>query len=127
LRNSIKHIAILLTVVFTVTLLPFNALHQHHEEEHAAAMLSHEADHSCELDERFCQETFTRDCDHGSHIGTTHVKCFSCQFHFIKTFVSAGAHETTTFTATSHEYFIPATILVLAEVKNIQNKGPPTC
>jgi hypothetical protein len=125
LRSTTRHIAILLTALFTITFLPFNAFHHHQEDEHTAALLSHEKEHSCELDARFCQDSFIGECEHGSHISTTDVKCFSCQFHFIKTYAAATVYETAVISATPCQYYQKETSAVSVHIRNIYNKGPP--
>jgi hypothetical protein len=125
LRAGIKHIVIFLTVIFTITLVPFNALHHHDEDEHTAALLSHHKEHSCELDERFCQDAFTGTCEHGSHISPEHVKCFSCQFHFIKTFSAAAVFQTNVPAGDSFAYFTAPVSIVSTGVNSINNRGPP--
>jgi hypothetical protein len=76
--------------VFGVTLVPYNALHLHAHDEHVAAMLhaQNEVKHHCELDEFACQLSLLHACDHKSHIATSHPDCFSCTFHFIKSYQS---------------------------------------
>lgn len=76
-------------MLFGITLLPFNFLHHHAEDEHGMAMLKHEEqDHHCELDEQFCRPELSNDCSHEQHISKTIAKCFSCEFHFIKHFTA---------------------------------------
>jgi hypothetical protein len=105
--------------------LPFNALHHHAEDEHHIAIVSHQKDHSCELDEHICQGEFTGECDHSEHIRTTLPKCFSCQFHFIKTFEAANICSTGIFSDKVYSYFFSSYDLVASEANSIQNKGPP--
>jgi hypothetical protein len=72
--------------------LPYNALHYHAESQHLEALYSPELDaHQCELDLNNCQGEFNHSCQHPQHIGSSHAKCFTCQFHFTKGYVGAMA------------------------------------
>jgi hypothetical protein len=90
LKISFQYIAFVLLAVFAVTFVPFNLLHHHAEDEHAAILLTHHDNpsHHCELDNHFCQPEIEQDCGHEAHIQETITKCFSCEFHFIKHFES---------------------------------------
>jgi hypothetical protein len=125
LKISIRHIAFFLAALFTITFVPFNAFHHHEEDEHTAALLSHQEEHSCELDKRFCQDAFTGNCEHGSHISTSDIKCFSCQFHFIKTFTAAEVYETNAVAEASVDYFLSPVSSESAGIQSLYNKGPP--
>lgn len=119
--------AIVLLALFAVTLLPFNALHHHAEDEHMAAMLHHQHHpaHHCDLDEQFCQSGPDSDCGHDSHLAKQHPKCFTCDFHFIKLF------ETTDLATVFKQVSVAAvyrdfkqTMLHKAFIF-VGNKGPP--
>lgn len=127
MKNISQYIAILLLAFFAVTLLPFNALHQHAEDEHMAAMLHHEyhPEHHCDLDEQFCQSEPNDDCGHDTHVANSHPKCFTCDFQFIKLF------ETTDLSAVCTQASIQATYRKCSQMMLdkafifVGNKGPP--
>ncbi len=81
-----KHIAWLLATVFLMTLVPYNALHHHEEDVHYDALIAQEVNHACEFDEHHCEGEFSQSCEHTAHLCASHPNCFSCDFHFIKTF-----------------------------------------
>jgi hypothetical protein len=127
LRNGVSHIALLLLAVFTVSFIPFNLLHHHAEDEHAASRHLHEmADsHHCELDDYFCDNTLETDCGHESHIHGTITKCFACEFHFIKHFegsalITICQQEEPVL---DHNHFVPSALR--EAVIRLSNKGPP--
>lgn len=108
-----------------ITLLPFNIFHHHVEDEHRMALAAHTEGHSCELDERFCQDAFSGDCKHESHIGTPDAKCFSCQFHFEKHYALAAALQAPVQVSYAQQH---APLIVHAAIRAAQlisNKGPP--
>lgn len=127
LKNKVPYIALALLAVFTVTIMPFNLLHHHAEDEHLAILLSHKnhPEHHCELDNHFCQPQIEKECGHESHIQATITKCFSCEFHFIKHFESE--QSTPEFFRTSE----PAAFQLFFSEKLrhaivlFSNKGPP--
>ena len=128
MKHQFLHIALLLLVIFTVTIVPFNALHHHAENEHAAVLHAHDIDshHHCELDDYFCQTDVNTPCGHNSHIQKTIEKCFSCEFHFIKHFETGQSiaqliqeNSSPLFTAFISEKLHQAIIL-------LSNKGPPS-
>ena len=86
--NRIKKIILgyLLFGIFAITLIPFNAFHQHELDSHISAILNQNSNHHCELDNDFCQQDLSQHCGHDFHLSKTLTKCFSCQFHFIKAF-----------------------------------------
>lgn len=122
-----RYIAIALLALFTVALLPFNAMHHHAEDEHMAAMLhrEHHPAHHCDLDEQFCQSGPNADCGHDTHLSKPHPKCFACDFHFIKLFEAANltplykqVSAAVVFQELKHTMLNKAFIFV-------GNKGPP--
>jgi hypothetical protein len=122
-----SHIAVVLLLLFGITLLPYNFLHHHAEDEHGL-MLSghiHEEEHHCELDELFCQPN-AEHCSHDQHISKTIAKCFSCEFHFIKHFDK----DNITFSCLSTEYLNKYSSNYSAQLHEalilLSNKGPPT-
>jgi hypothetical protein len=113
--------------IFTVTFIPFNALHHHAEDEHAMAMHLHKVEeHHCELDEQFCQPSLNDHCGHYTHLAKPISKCFACTFHFIKHFESKAFEITTT--AISQQYlfaqFVPSNLH--SAWIYLSNKGPPS-
>ncbi|MCG9880495.1 MAG: hypothetical protein MH472_07850 [Bacteroidia bacterium] len=86
-----KHIAIFFLLLFGLTLVPYNAMHKHEHDAHVAAMFNEQELelHHCELDELACQVSLLHECEHKNHITETHPDCFSCTFHFIKSYQSA--------------------------------------
>ncbi len=85
-----KHIAVLLTILLGVSLLPYNALHYHQEDHHLEALYaSNEDAHHCDLDISNCQGEFDKQCNHGQHLSSHHAKCFTCQFHFVKGYIGS--------------------------------------
>jgi hypothetical protein len=128
LQNWSKHIAGLLLLLFGITLLPFNFLHHHAEDEHALAMHHHEsnAQHHCELDDYFCDvSASTQHCEHPQHMAKTIAKCFSCEFHFIKhyqVYAFLGLAPTIIQRNSGHPH---PTQMLLKTLVFISNKGPP--
>lgn len=127
LKSRHPYIAIVLIVLFAVTLLPYNALHHHAEDEHVAAMLHHEhhPSHHCELDDMSCQIGPDEDCGHDTHLSKTHLKCFSCEFHFVKVF---GATSETLFggvASTGVSFQQPTVGPLHGGFLFVGNKGPP--
>ncbi len=125
IKRKNNHIALFLTVIFFITFLPFNALHHHAEDEHRMALASHQKNHSCELDEHICQGEFTDHCQHASHISTTIVKCFFCQFHFEKNYEETGMQSTIIYSVDTKSHFEYITHAAITAAKLISNKGPP--
>jgi hypothetical protein len=128
LKNSIHHIALLLLAVFAVTMLPFNLLHHHAEDEHQMVMLA-PADypaHHCEMDDQFCQTTVQSHCGHKAHLQHTLTKCFSCEFHFIKHFESAQ-QQLSFYTNPLIAVLTTNVVSNLMEaIVLLSNKGPPS-
>lgn len=123
-----SHIARLLFVVFALTLIPYNVLHHHAEDEHAAAMQNQQLNvsHHCELDDYFCEaETTHTSCEHQHHLAKTLAKCFSCEFSFIKQFTSILSSWNLTFSATQKWAPIPYRQKLLDALILVTNKGPP--
>lgn len=126
MKRTYPHIALFLAALFLITVLPFNALHHHEEDEHLAVLHSHQSDvsHHCELDDHFCQPT-DKHCEHPAHLQKTIAKCFTCNFHFASP-VELNNFSLTYFFNEIHinfqvpfyQIFNGATILLL-------NKGPP--
>jgi hypothetical protein len=126
LKNAHPHIALLLLLVFAITVLPFNMLHHHAEHEHAAALHQHQlASHSCELDDHFCQPDIEQ-CGHDSHVSTPLTKCFSCEFHFFKHFENADNLISFIETTLPASFTKPIPTRLLSALLSISNKGPPT-
>ncbi|MES2560159.1 MAG: hypothetical protein V4590_10485 [Bacteroidota bacterium] len=121
------YIAIFLTVLFAATLLPYNALHQHAEDEHTAAMVNQEHDpaHHCELDEQFCQSAPETDCGHDMHIAKTHPKCFACDFSFIKSFEASSDISVYKEVSVPSMYKELNTTTLNKDFIFVGNKGPP--
>lgn len=126
LKTVKPYLSFALLMLFGITLLPVNFLHQHAEDEHG--MVMHHAEqkdlHHCELDDLHCQP-FTDHCDHDQHVSRTIAKCFSCEFHFIKQFI---AGETTL--AFSIPFYTPIyqaqqPAALLEALILLSNKGPP--
>jgi len=85
-----KYIALLLSILLGVSLLPYNALHFHQEGHHLEALYaSNEDSHHCDLDISNCQGEFDKQCNHGQHLSIHHAKCFTCQFHFVKGYIGS--------------------------------------
>lgn len=106
--------------------MPFNVLHHHAEHEHLAATVSHHEDeHSCELDNHFCQPNINQPCEHQSHIATPVGKCFSCEFHFIKHFENSDISFNTMTVAIGKTIAKPVQTRLLSALLEISNKGPP--
>lgn len=122
-----KYIALLLSILLGVSLLPYNALHFHQEGHHLEALYaSNEDSHHCDLDISNCQGEFDKQCNHGQHLSIHHAKCFTCQFHFVKGYIGSIS-----------QYTIPLIIGVNISTKYIQklvlianyqtgNKDPPS-
>jgi hypothetical protein len=126
LKNASSHIVLLLLGIFSVTFIPFNVLHHHAEDEHAVAILLHNAhEHHCELDEQFCQPAVNTDCGHDTHLAKPISKCFSCAFHFIKHFESKAFEISNIIVSQQYLFaqFVPSNL------RNVwiclSNKGPP--
>ncbi|MES2779785.1 MAG: hypothetical protein V4651_07780 [Bacteroidota bacterium] len=127
MKSISQYIAILLIALFAVTLLPYNALHDHAEDEHTAAMLHHEnhPTHHCELDEQFCGAETDVDCGHPAHLAKAHPKCFTCDFNFIKLFdadVNAIVAKQVSSPVVFREY---KTAYLHKVFIFVGNKGPP--
>jgi hypothetical protein len=86
--NRIQQIFLvyLLCGIFAITIIPFNAFHQHEIDRHVSAILNQNSNHHCDLDNNFCQLDLTQHCSHDFHLSKTITKCLNCLFHFIKTF-----------------------------------------
>lgn len=121
-----KLISSFLFAVLLFSLLPYNALHQHEEEEHFEASLkTTNASHHCELDDVFCQEGLKNNCAHKQHFNKPIPDCFTCQFHFVK------HYEEATFTTVALTHFKEETRNII-QIFNYTcsltlpfNKGPP--
>jgi hypothetical protein len=127
LKKFSAHISLLFLLLFGITLLPFNFLHQHAEDEHGMVVHRHESKekHHCELDDLFCQP-YEKDCDHDQHVSRTIAKCFSCEFHFIKHFISGTNNISfvAPFVPAQYRSYQPDQVrhaLIL-----LSNKGPPS-
>lgn len=126
LKKFSAHISLVFLVLFGITLLPFNFLHQHAEDEHGMAIHRHESKekHHCELDDRVCQP-FEKDCDHEQHVSRTIAKCFSCEFHFIKHFISGTNNIAFVSLFISAQYKLYPPDQVRQALILLTNKGPP--
>jgi hypothetical protein len=119
-------ISLVLLAVLLFSLLPYNALHVHEEEEHFEASLNNSsAAHHCELDDVFCQEGLKNNCEHKQHLNNPIPDCFTCQFHFVK------HYEPATFTSVGLTLFkdeIRCVIQIFNSTPRLTlpfNKGPP--
>ena len=122
-----RHIAILLLLVISASIMPFNALHKHCKEAHVEALLSGRTKlHNCELDAYACQNVFKQGCEHKNHLKSTTEDCFTCNFHFIKSYVSSvqGIHNAVN--EYSFTYAFPFYKHLVNIIKCAYNKGPPT-
>lgn len=119
-----NHIALVLLLVFSVTLAPLNLLHHHVEDEHAIAIHKHETAHHCKLDDYFC-EPLAVNCEHQQHIAEQIGKCFSCEFHFIKQFTSTNAELTIKNISIDTIYNSFWVNPLQHAVVLLNNKGPP--
>lgn len=109
-----------------LSLVPYNVLHHHEEDDHQAALLQpNQTNHHCELDTYFCQEGFTKKCEHNAHISQSHPDCFSCQYHFIKQYEPNKMGEQNTLLSRAIEYAQPTNNIVCAILPLAANKGPP--
>ncbi|OYU97176.1 MAG: hypothetical protein CFE21_02480 [Bacteroidetes bacterium B1(2017)] len=126
MRKFSSYIALLLTLILGVSLVPYNAIHQHHEEEHLASLLTPELNsHTCEFDTQNCQGEFTHTCDHGHHLSKKSANCFTCQFHFIKGYTN---FETTLSTSDELVSFLQVSKQIDLQSRSllfVGNKGPP--
>jgi hypothetical protein len=119
-------ISFFLLAVLLFSLLPYNALHVHEEEEHFEARLNKtNTAHHCELDDVFCQEGLKNNCEHKQHLNKSIPDCFTCQFHFVKhyepaTFVSRALTLYKDEVRSVKQIFISTPRLTLPF-----NKGPP--
>ncbi len=77
-------ISYLLLLLLFLSLVPYNAIHQHTDEVHRIAMVGHEQNHHCELDSYACQDELLQNhaCQHPQHLKETKAECFYCLFHF---------------------------------------------
>jgi hypothetical protein len=127
LNKHLPHIALVLLVLFQITLLPFNALHHHSEDEHLSSLLHNKntENHHCDLDDLFCQPSAGYLCEHGNHLQRETTKCFTCHFHFVSS-IDLTHHNSSFINLAVTVKFKPyfslaykgATVLLL-------NKGPP--
>ncbi|MFN6081705.1 MAG: hypothetical protein ACK44P_02850 [Bacteroidota bacterium] len=127
MKKHLSHIALALFVIFQITLLPFNALHQHAEDEHLASLLHNETmeNHHCDLDDLFCQPGVGYHCEHGNHLQRETAKCFTCQFHFVSSIVLRHDYSSFINIAAAVE-FKPYFCLAHTGAKVLLlNKGPP--
>lgn len=124
--NLKSYIGILQLLLFSMSQLPYNAFHFHGEEDHIlASHLAKEKNHHCELDDFYCQDGISHDCEHNSHIGKSIPQCFSCQFHFINQ-LSLVQQEILRVNLYSKLMF--AKVIVTDSEKSLPraaNKGPP--
>lgn len=127
MRSSRPYIAIVLIVLFAVTLLPYNALHHHAEDEHVAALLHHERhpSHHCELDDMNCLIGLDADCGHDTHLCKTHLKCFSCDFHFVKVFEATSETLFGGIASIGVSFQQPTLATLHGAFLFVGNKGPP--
>jgi hypothetical protein len=123
-----KYTPFLFIALLGATILPYNLLHHHAEDEHALAILKHtvNSQHHCDLDDYFCETTNQHACEHPHHLANTLEKCFSCDFHFIKHYDASvlcdvGVPHFCFNFSLPHQINIP-----LSAFKLISNKGPPT-
>lgn len=126
LKRISSHIALVLTLLLGISLVPYNAIHTHHEEEHLASLLTPELNsHKCEFDSQNCQGEYTHSCDHGHHLSKKIAKCFSCQFHFIKGYTN---FKNTIGTSDELISFLQESKQINLQSRNllfVGNKGPP--
>jgi hypothetical protein len=127
LKTINQHIVIFLIALFAVTMLPYNVLHHHAEDEHVAAMIHHEKHpaHHCELDDMACKIDLTTDCGHATHISKTHPKCFSCDFHFVKLYEASAETLLGGQASTLFSFKQPQIIALHGAFLFVGNKGPP--
>jgi hypothetical protein len=117
--------ALLLTVVFSVALMPFNIFHQHEVDEHRLAVLTHQKDHYCELDKHICKDETVSTCGHEHHISEPIPKCFSCQFHVEKIFDAVPVVCFHLFLQESASHYSYVTLTASVALERASNKGPP--
>jgi len=106
--------------------LPFNAFHQHQIDEHNFAIASHQKNHFCEIDKNFCAGDNPVLCGHEHHINAPLEKCFTCQFHFEKTFDSLPMFSCKMISSQINEHQIYIAHEATLAAKIISNKGPPS-
>ncbi len=122
-----QHISLVLLAIFTVTFVPFNALHHHAEEDHFAYVHAHKTikNHHCELDSHFCQKDLEPNCGHSEHIKNTLENCFTCDFHFIKHFDQIQSISLLLTESGLNVYNSLIVKKVHQTILFISNKGPP--
>jgi hypothetical protein len=127
LITKTPYIALVLLAVFSATLLPFNLLHHHAEDEHAAVMISNESfpAHHCELDNHFCQPNIQSHCGHKAHLQQRMAKCFSCDFHFIKHFEGTQPFLLCKPLLLTSLFSTHVASALLDAIVLVSNKGPP--
>lgn len=126
LKNKVRYISLVMSGIFLVTFLPFNAFHHHESDLHRFALSTgHKDKHSCSLDEHLCDGEFTGSCEHDAHIGSPVPECFSCDFHFIKTFHKTASLYSHSPVSSYHLFASPSYTLNKKQIQRAANKGPP--
>ncbi len=126
IKSYSTHIVFLLLLSFGFSIIPFHAFHLHQETEHKIALQSNNKAHTCELDFINCQYAYKQDiCKHKTHLDKTLKKCFTCNYHFAKNYISNYNIELKSYTTAYKIYVVNIALKQNAYKQLICNKGPP--
>lgn len=127
MRKYGSHISILLLAIISIAWLPYNVFHTHDSDTHLQHIVSgdHSHEHHCEMDSYVCQDVFTRDCEHASHLSAYHANCFICEFVFTKHFDKSNGYLSNTFLEAEQLVFNPLLCALRFYSISADSRGPP--
>jgi hypothetical protein len=113
--------------VMGITLMPFNLLHHHHEDEHVAYLHQHDdyKEHHCELDNNFCEANEIENCHHTHHLQKNIPDCFVCDIHFVKHYELPNNFIDTGRQFTQLLFGLPHNPKIYVSILSFGNRGPP--
>jgi len=100
-------------------------VHHHSIDEHQLAIVSHQKNHACEIENLFCKDEKASTCGHEHHLNNPIAKCFFSQFHFEKNYASSSIIFCAVFSQQLEKYFTSNTQAAISFSKLKSNKGPP--
>jgi type VI protein secretion system component Hcp len=127
LRKYGSYISMLLLAIISIAWLPNNVFHKHDSDTHLQHMVSgdHSHEHHCEMDSYVCQDVFTSDCEHASHLSAYHANCFVCEFVFTKHFDKSNGYLSNAFLEAEQLVFNPLLCTLRFYSISADSRGPP--
>ena len=127
MRKYGSYISMLLLAIISIAWLPYNVFHKHDSDTHLQHMVSgdHSHEHHCEMDSYVCQDVFTSDCEHASHLSAYHANCLICEFVFTKHFYKSNGYLSNAFLEAEQLVFNPVLCTLRFYSISADSRGPP--